>query len=524
MTFIRRIKRGDSTYVYNVRTYREKGTGKVKQDTEYLGKEVEKDGETTIIPPKRRTKGLRSILDYGEPMALYKLAKEFGLPEVIDSCIAPHTRIDDIGLKTTILAINKVTADASLRATGSWFSRTALRERVDLTSADLTPKCVRGILSLLSKETPDVTGLIEEGIARRIKKLYSDDLDTLVYDLTPMTYYGDCNDLARYGHAYRSTGEKQVNMVLAVTMGHRLPIHHKVLPGNIVSVSTIRTFLKELEVFGVKNLVLVLDRGFYSKRNIEEILGAKHDVIGALASNLNLTKRALTKSVGMENSRNRIRYPGAVTFAKEFKEDDIRAFVYHDSERRSRQLTSFYEGLTEVERKLDDLGEVAFPIKDEMLGELHGVCGDYAGYIRVTPTFSEDWSFTYRVKHKAVQRTTNRFGKTVLFTSTSLNAVDVLKLYREKDVIDKTFRLMKDRGLGPLQANLEGSTRARVFLAYLGYLMLCLLRMKLKEETSLEEALSRLGEVREVLYKDGSRELPELTKQQKAVLKMLGMM
>jgi transposase len=158
-----------------------------------------------------------------------------------------------------------------------------------------------------------------------------------------------------------------------------------------------------------------------------------------------------------------------------------------------------------------------------MLVELAGVCGDCAGYLRIVPSFAGHWTFDYRVKHKAVQRTTNLMGGTVLFTTTGLRPEDVLRLYREKEVIDRTFRLMKDRGLEPLDVRLESSTRARVFLAYLGYLLLSLLRMKLKDEVTLEEALARLGEVRSVLYRDGSRELPELTKQQAEVLKLLGM-
>lgn len=524
MTFTRRIRRGEHTYVYKVRTHREKGTGKVKQDTEYLGKEVVKDDKTVLIPPKRKRRGLRAILDYGEPMALLKIAQEFGLPDIIDSSVGTYTKIENIGMKTTILAINKITENSELNAMASWFSRTALRERLDITSDEFTPKRVRGILTFLANRKPDITGLIEEGIVKRIKDQYDEDLSTVVYDLTPLTYYGNHNDLARYGHAYRKTGEKQVNLVLAVTMQHKLPIHHKVLPGNIVSVSTIHSFLKELNVFGVKHIIMVLDRGFYSQRNVDEILGYEHDVIGGLNTRLNITKKALTKSINIENSRNLIRYPDDVIFAKEFSQKNFRILVYHDPKRRNEEFTTFYEGLGEVEQKLNELMATIFTEKKDMFEELEGVCGDYGEYFRFEYKFSKDWTFTYKLKHKKIQARTNRLGKTILFTSTSLSLEDVLKLYREKDVIDKTFKLMKSRGLTPLKSNNEDSMKSRVFLAYLGYLLLSLLRVKLREEMSLEGALKQLSWVREVVYKDGSRELPELTKQQKAVLKRLGMM
>lgn len=527
MTFIRRIPNPNTgnNYVYEVRSYREKGTQKVKQESVYLGIEVEKDGKKEIIPPKRKRSGLREILEYGTHMALYKVALEFKLPEILQDSLALSTRIDNIGTKIVILAINKISSDMTIRSVQNWFSRSSLKERVELTSDDFTPKKVRGVIDLLSESKPDVSGIIEGSITTRIKERYPDDLDIAVYDLTALTYHGDENDLAQYGHAYKITGEKQINMVLGVTLKSKLPLHHKTLPGKIVSVSTIHSFVKELKLFGVQNVVLILDRGFYSKRNINEIIDAGYDVIGALASHLKITKNALTKSVNIENSRNLLKYPDHVIFSKEFKEDDFRVIVYHDVEKKNRQIKSFYEGLAEVQNRLEEISDQKFENRTDLNEELEGICGNYRTYLSFKfKKYYGRWKFTYNLKHKSIQRTTNKFGKTVLFTTTDLNVSDVLKTYREKDVIEKTFQLMKKHGLTPINCNKEESTRSRIMLSYVGYLMLSLLRRKLDDGTSLEFCLSTLNEVREVAYTDGSLELPVLTKTQKEIKKMVGLM
>lgn len=140
MTFTRRIKKGDRTYVYRVQTYREKSTGKVKQNTEYLGKEIIENGKTILIPPKRKNQGAREILEYGQHVALFKLAEEFRLPQIIQDSIGHYTRIDDIGLKVTILAINKITADFTIGSIGNWYSRSSLKKRLDTASDDFTEK------------------------------------------------------------------------------------------------------------------------------------------------------------------------------------------------------------------------------------------------------------------------------------------------------------------------------------------------------------------------------------------------
>lgn len=526
MSFIRRLTKNGAVYVYNVTTYREKGTNKVKHNAEYLGKEVERDGKKVIVPPKRKRTGLREILDYGLHIALYNVADEFGLAQLIQDALELSTRIENVGEKMAILAIDKITNGMTIRSVQDWYARSAVKVRSELDPDDFTQKRVRGILDLLSETSPDVTGMIEEAIAQRIKERYPEDLDTAVYDLTAIPYYGNCNDLAQYGHAYRITGEKQVNMVLGVTLHNKLPLHHKVLPGKIVSVSTIHSFVKELSVFGVKHVVLILDRGFYSKRNVDEIQGDGHDLIGALASNLNLTKNALTKSVNIRNSRNLLKYPGGVIFFKEFQEDGVRVIVYHDVDRQSRQIKSFYEGLAEVEGRLDEISGKTFESKEDLNAELEGVCGTYLDHISVRHSSDGDgrWTFTYKLKHKSIQRTTNRMGNTVLFTTTTLSPAEVLKAYREKDVIEKTFQLMKKRGLTPVNSNKEESTRSRIMVSYLGYLLLSLLRMKLKDDVSLDKAMDTLADVREVVYKDGSRELPELTNNQRDIMKMVGLM
>ncbi len=122
---------------------------------------------------------------------------------------------------------------------------------------------------------------------------------------------------------------------------------------------------------------MVLDRGFYSQRNVHQILSMGHDVIGALPGRLKFAQRVLSMSTDIEDSRNLLRCDGEVLFAKEHKLDKLKIIVYHSPERRAREVQSFYTGLREVEEKLEELKTVKFPNKLFMLEELEGVCGDY---------------------------------------------------------------------------------------------------------------------------------------------------
>ena len=61
MTFRRRIVKGDNANFYDVRSYRDRETGKVRQEVKYLGKEVEREGKKVIRPPKDRYSVRRSL-------------------------------------------------------------------------------------------------------------------------------------------------------------------------------------------------------------------------------------------------------------------------------------------------------------------------------------------------------------------------------------------------------------------------------------------------------------------------------
>jgi len=72
--FTRRLVRASNVYVYEVRSYRDRDTGRVRQEAKYIGKEVDKDDEKILMPPVNR-KGVRMVFDSGA-YVLYRIAQE----------------------------------------------------------------------------------------------------------------------------------------------------------------------------------------------------------------------------------------------------------------------------------------------------------------------------------------------------------------------------------------------------------------------------------------------------------------
>ena len=82
--------------------------------------------------------------------------------------------------------------------------------------------------------------------------------------------------------------------------------------------------------------------------------------------------------------------------------------------------------------------------------------------------------------------------------------------------------------LQPTRVRLENRVYANVFMCYLGYLLYSMLNYKIPQKLNLTpvSALEELSRIREIEFTDYSnmdRQLTELTKNQKSIIKTIGM-
>ena len=497
MTYTRRIIRGDNVYLYRVTSYRDHDTGKVKQKAEYLGKEILRDSEKIIQKPRNRV-SVRRVLD-SAPYILYRHAEDFGIQDDFISALEGLTNMREAARRAVMLAASSVTGTY-----GSMELHTGIRAG--------TVKEDRDLVDLIGSPDPDTVSILERSISGRIVKSYGSH--GIVYDLSAVKYYGSSNDLARYGHYYHTNGgNREINFVLAVTRSGGIPVHHRIMPGNIVSVSTVSSFARELKDLGIRTTMIVMDRGFYSSRNITDL--KNYSLIGAIPASLKIYRDLLAKSKNIENSRNYIQYHEETVFYSEHSIDSIRYIVYFSAKGRADRTQAFYSKLSDTERDLKDLQSREFDSEQDMIRTSVSATGNMSRYFEIHPSKG---TFTYRLKHNAIQARTNRMGFFVLFTNTMMGTDDILRIYREKDVVEKAFMHSK-AAMEPLYSRTETGTRARIFLSILEYTMIRMIANRC--DLSYAETVKIISGIKEVVYSNGSHAPVELTKEQKYVLEKL---
>ena len=98
---------------------------------------------------------------------------------------------------------------------------------------------------------------------RRLEKEY------WAYDSTSISSYSETLRQVKYGKNKESDHLPQMNLLLLYGEKSGLPFYYRRMSGNIPDVKTVNTLVRELDALGYGKVKFVMDRGFYSKDNID---------------------------------------------------------------------------------------------------------------------------------------------------------------------------------------------------------------------------------------------------------------
>ena len=135
-----------------------------------------------------------------------------------------------------------------------------------------------------SEILPLVTEASKMDFFRKQSKRRSES-EYLFYDSTSISSYSEQLKQVKYGKNKDGDHLAQINLALLLGQSSGLPLYYRKLPGNITDVMTITNLLAGIEYLDLKKIKIVMDRGFYSAKNINELYKGHHKfVIGGKIS------------------------------------------------------------------------------------------------------------------------------------------------------------------------------------------------------------------------------------------------
>ena len=189
--------------------------------------------------------------------------------------------------------------------------------------------------------------------------------------------------------------------------------------------------------------------------------------------------------------------------------------MFFSTKLRAEKVQAFYTGLSDMERVLHEMQDQEFNSEQDMIRSVMKAAGNMLKYIEIIPSGK---AFTYRLKHNAIWNRKNRMGFFVLFTNTRMSAEDILRIYRQKDVVEKAFMNSK-QCIQPLHVRSEKGTRARIFLSIVGYSIMAMIASR--SGFTYQQTEKIISVIKEVVYTNGSHSVVELTKEQKELLEKI---
>jgi len=205
------------------------------------------------------------------------------------------------------------------------------------------------------------------------------------------------NDLAEFGNKYQTIQDMQINVLMAYDINTNQPLLSRVFEGGSLDKVSIKDVF---EWYKFKNALLLMDKGFYSKENIDTIINQNNQYIIPLSHNL-LAYKEITKEL-------------------DFK----KMFVYEKNKKRS--IIEYKEMVIEDQH--------IFMYRDTNQNELEKM--DYTKNMLKQPLKYTEEKF-YEVKEY--------FGLFVLATNTNKTAEEVYALYKQRWKIETYFNYLKNK-------------------------------------------------------------------------------
>jgi hypothetical protein len=497
------------TYVYEYTSFWDKEKKQSRNKQVCVGKLDPVSGE--FIPSKRLKPEQAVIRDpavtasaevVGPSIVLDAITEQLGLEQLLRSCFPQEHH--QIKAMAYYLAIQ----GGPLSYCGTW-CKNHVPSVECLTSQRISE--ILGAISFDKKQT---------FFTKWMNKVLEDDY--LCYDITSISSYSELNEYIKYGHNRDLDKLPQLNLAILFGQKGRLPVYFQRTPGNISDVTTLHNLLKTFKSLEIKRLHYVMDKGFYSKKNVDDMLVARDRFTLSIPLKNKWVQHAIDDIYGVihgpqgyQKLDNEILYVHSRLYP--WGDDKRRCYLhlYYNAHARAVAVDQFTEELVEYKKELET-GDLISAHQDAY---------DTFFVIKTTPKRGTQASYN----DQAVSQYINRYaGFQALLTNNIKDPVESLQIYRDKDVVEKCFDDLKNQlDMKRLRMHSSATVDGRLFVQFIALIYMSALRKEMRQsglikQYTVRELLQEMDTLTKIKYSGKyGHILTEVTKPQREILQAL---
>lgn len=180
------------------------------------------------------------------------------------------------------------------------------------------------------------------------------------YDSTNINTYSEGIEIAEMGHAKEMEEVPIVNLSYAIDQNKGTPLFYELYPGSIIDNSQLIYMIDRAKEYGYENIGIILDRGYFSARNIKYIEKAGYDIVMMVKSNQAVIQEIIDQNRLMIANRVKQFIESYGVYGKTietpiYKDDKQKYYVhvYYDGEKANEQRNILIKTYLKMEKELE---------------------------------------------------------------------------------------------------------------------------------------------------------------------------
>jgi hypothetical protein len=458
--------------LYECESWRDKN-GKVVGRRKIIGKIDPVTGERHYKP--EYVKRMKSA---GTPVKIPTSEKVFSLEDIKKSSVLEHGAfhlLKGISEKTGLIDALKealprcwkeiFTLAAHLVVNGEPFMHCAdwLEETESYPVGDMSSQRISELLAAID---PDEREHFYQAWCR-----HRQESEYLALDITSVSSYSELVEDVEWGYNRDGENLPQINICMLMGEKSRLPVYQTVYAGSLKDVSTLESTIRRFDrITGGKPVLAVMDKGFYSTRNVDTTLSGEPSrrFVIAMPFTSALAKNQVDGGrKDIDTVENTVRLGGR----RIMKNNKERAW----GNGRNVYAHIYFSPRKALGKREDIFGHVS-ALRDEAEAEPRRCAksSEHKKYLNIRKSEKTASGYTVSIREDTVNAMLGTCGWLVIISNDVADTKNAIRIYRAKDVIEKGFlRLKCDLDLGRLRVHSQDRMQNKVFVGFIALILLC---------------------------------------------------
>ena len=350
------------------------------------------------------------------------------------------------------------------------------------------------------------------------------------YDSTNKNSQAGDISFVEFGNAKDDKGLPIVNIGVATEVTNQIPLFYDPFCGSINDVSQFECFVNKAMSYGYQDVGFILDRGYFSRKNIEYMDEHGFSFVMMVKGCRKLVHSIVdekrdTFEAKSEHAMRAHDLSGTTSRRKLFEDDEKERFfhLYFSPIKMAKERREIDESIALMEKHLAACQGKKVELGDEY-SDLFDLFFD-----------PQDQLLFGQLKHEAVNEMYKRCGYFCIVTSEEMSALDAYELYRGRDVSEKLFSMEKTfLGSRSFRVHSDVSMSTKLFVEFIALIIRQRFYNLLKNEVkklpvkknymTVPAALGELKKIYLTRVNNSVYQLDQpLTKTQQTILKAFGL-